>query len=146
MTRREPPDVAILAARIMRAWPALSPFSCASLADDLCSIERAQRRHAERCCSGADGGYVRRVGVAWLGTSRTGRASLEHDPEAEQRAGERIGRRIAAWRNRVADLHPPTRDAVPMLWVADCDIELQHDPRGPVLLLRLPQEGGMVPV
>lgn len=131
MNRREPPDVAILAARIMRAWPSLSPYSCASLATELCSIERAQHRHAERQCSGADGGYVRWRSLARDDDNAGSPRTLEHDPEAEQRAERRIERRIAAWRNRVADIHPES---------PTCTIELQDDPRGAVLLLRLPGE------
>lgn len=146
MSRREPSAVAILAARLMRAWPSLSPYSCASLADELCAIERAQRRHVERCCSGADGGYVRRVNVAWLGGTK-----LEHAPEAEHRAGKRIVSALTRWKSEVshrvlpdgvdAPDGSPAREA--MIRIASdlsTRIELHDDPRGRVLLLRLPGE------
>lgn len=138
---KEPSDVAILAARIMRAScergldpiaydigdplpPILSPYTAASLAERLCAIERAQRRHAERQCSGEDGGYVRVSHRAKSGPSR-GPDVLVHDPEAEERAGQRIRRQVEAWK---ADLGMP------------CEIELAGDPRGAVLKLRLPGE------
>lgn len=128
MSRREPSDVAILAARIMRAWPSLSPYSCASLADELCAIERAQRRHAERCCSGADGGYVKR-GRPITGYGVNATTVATHDPEAEQRAGDRIKGRVRGW-----------LASVPEALACVATIELQNDPRGRVLLLRLPGE------
>ena len=146
MTRREPPDVAILAARLQRAWPSLSPYSAASLAVELCSIERAQRRHAERCCSGADGGYVRPIAHQSSELSRAKAAGMipclvEHDPAAEQRAEKRIERRLARWHAEAG-----VRMIAPGAICRSADIELQDDPRGPVLLLRLPKEEGMVPV
>lgn len=59
MPNREPSSVSLLAARIARAYPSLSAYSSATLAEQLCAIERMQRRHAERCCSGEDGGYTK---------------------------------------------------------------------------------------
>lgn len=137
MSRREPPDVAILAARLMRAWPSLSPYSCAHLATELCAIERAQRRHAERQCNGEDGGYVRAVNVAWLGGRR-----VEHNPEAEQRAGNRIARRVFRWKEEAwkRAIGKAAGDPAGTSGIMVCDIELQGDPRGSVLLLRLPGE------
>jgi hypothetical protein len=129
-SRTDPAPVAILAARIMRAYPSLLPFSAASLATELCAIERAQRKHAERCCSGADGGYVKhRLGAqGWV---------TVHNPDAEERAGERIAQRVTAWGDRCLELwskgNPRTAWNRPT-------IELQGDPRGHVLLVRLPGE------
>jgi hypothetical protein len=147
---KEPPGVAILAARLQRAYPALNPYQCANLAVDLCAIERAQHRHAERQCSGADGGYVRRKDFAKLavfdgkeprGTTEwhrdpgSGRWIVEHDPEAEERAEERIAKRVAQWRTQLGEIAGPiSRD-----W-SDFNIERQGDPRGAVLLLQLPGE------
>lgn len=55
----EPKPAALLAARIAKSYPTLSAYSAATLAEELCRIERAQHRHAERCCNGEDGGYVK---------------------------------------------------------------------------------------
>lgn len=143
---REPSPVAILAARLMRAYPTLSPYSCASLAEELQAIERAQRMHAERRCNGpreAKGdvpGYVRLV--PFNGTFPDTRAprgmTWQHDPDAERKAGERIDLRCSRWLARLGELcgcnegkaDDPTSDM----------IELRGDPRGCVLLLRLPGE------
>lgn len=140
--KREPSDAALYAARLARAFPILSTYSAASLAEDLCRIERAQRRHAERCCSGADGGYVRRVAAVLKGGPSHG-TLVEHDPDAEARAGERIKRRVAVWRSRLLDLQAGGKALDPLtqrrLW-SEHEVELEGDPRGPVLLLRLPGE------
>lgn len=148
MPKREPAPVAILSARIMRAYPSLSAYSAAFLATDLQSIERAQQRHAERCCNGADGGYVRRLDVgranaAKVRAERLGTIAclVEHDPDAEQRAGERIERRVGRWRDALAKLTDTA-----MVEGGNCAIELQGDPRGAVLLLRLPGEAEAVSV
>lgn len=151
---KEPSDVAVLAARIMFAaarnrvgrdlQAPFSPYYAASLAERLCAIERAQRRHAERQCGGAPdhpgdrfAGYVRlRPRTAHVVgpngpilESQDPRApkgmTWEHDPEQEERAGERIAKRVEQWKN---DLGMP------------CEIELAGDPRGAVLKLRLPGE------
>lgn len=160
MTRREPPDVAVLAARLQRAYPSLSPYSAATLANELCAIERAQRRHAERCCSGEDGGYVRKRDFAkvavfdgkeprgtteWRRDPNTGRWLVEHDPDAERRAGERIERRLARWITRLGNL----RNDPEGTWTSDTQkpaVNLQDDPRGPVLVLLLPGEAEGVTV
>lgn len=142
MSTHEPAPVAILAARIMRAYPSLSPYSAASLATELSAIERAQRRHAERCCSGEDGGYVMRAsGVHLARRSRTGTV-IVHDPDAEQRAGQRIAQQAVNWNVRLHEL----LGGGPLV-VNNCPkIELQGDPRGPVLLVRLPGEAEAVAV
>lgn len=140
MTRREPSDDAVLSARLMRAYPSLSPYSAASLATELESIERAQRRHAERCCNGVDGGYVKRVPMRSVGID-SARMLAVHDPDAEQRAGERIARRVGRWRDALAKLTDTA-----MVEGGNCAIELQGDPRGAVLLLRLPNEAEAVSV
>lgn len=158
MTHREPPSVAILSARIMRAYPSLSPYSVASLATELESIERAQRRHATRQCNGpreAKGdvpGYFRLQASGYV---KGERAVWVHDPDAEQRAGERIERRVAMFWKRLASFFPNNAyslgldDVRPFKlltgpgWkdvVSEARIELQGDPRGCVLLLRLPNE------
>lgn len=156
MSTHEPAPVAILAARIMRAYPSLSPYSAASLATELSAIERAQRRHAERCCSGADGGYVKVAPSTVTVGSRPAvmRSRLIHDPDAEQRAGQRIERKVRAWEERVARAATdciPCHDGVDASICGACeDIcpvgELQGDPRGPVLLVRLPGEADAVAV
>jgi len=145
VTRREPSDVAILSARLARAYPALSAYSAASLATELCAIERAQHRHAERCCSGEDGGYVRRKEGAPVGLGAYTRHVLEHDPDAEERAGKRIARAIDLWTvNLQSRLNVP--GAIAKRQIAGMTVELQGDPRGRVLLLRLPGESEPVGV
>lgn len=148
MTPKEPRSESLLAARIMRAYPTLSCYSAATLAESLCAIERMQRRHAERCCSGEDGGYVRRSKTRMRPVSDgTGYAAvIEHDPEAEERAGLRIYERCRKWRESIYcrthqwlgtdDLTEHAKKEAERL----CSFELQHDPRGRVLLLRLPGE------
>lgn len=137
MATRDPSPVAILAARLQRAYPALSPYSAASLADDLAKIERAQRRHAERCCSGADGGYVK---SAPLPHNCNMGPVLVHNPAAEERAGARIVASCVRWENRLVALY----DRGPVNLLAGTDrapvIEREGDPRGPVLKIRLPGE------
>ena len=157
MSTREPNPVAILAARIMRAYPSLSPYSAASLAEELAAIERAQRRHAERCCSGADGGYVRRIipaaARAFGCVTTPGGTYVEHDPNAEQRAGQRIERMVERWCINLAECRHPNLigDARSMaIATAACMhrsiVTTQGDPRGPVLLVRLPGEAEAVAV
>ncbi len=105
MAKREPSGEALLSARLARAYPTLSAYSAARLAQELCSIERAQRRHAERCCSGEDGGYVR-IRALGRDDDNAGRPIVrEHDPEAEARAEKRIAAKVAAWCRRVAEWH-----------------------------------------
>jgi hypothetical protein len=154
MRHKEPPPVAILAARLMRAYPSLSPYSAASLAVELCAIERAQHRHAERQCSGEDGGYVKlrnrtpeRDGPLAL-AGRLGGLVAEHDPVAEERAGERIARRVFRWKANVWDraIGPAPGDPAGTSGVVVCDITLHGDPRGAVLKLRLPGEAEAVAV
>ena len=87
MTTKKTRGEAVLAARLAKAYPSLSAYSAATLAEELCHIERAQRRHAERCCSGEVGGYVK----------RGDRMRWEHDPDAERKAGERIERKVRTW-------------------------------------------------
>lgn len=136
MTTKEPSGAAQLAARLARAYPSLSAYSSATLAEELCAIERAQRRHAERCCSGEDGGYVR------LRNPQFGMVSREHDPDAEARAEKRIQHRRNEWLHR---LQERTSSPLPM-GMCGVSITLQDDPRGPVLLLQLPGEGEAVAV
>lgn len=125
MTMREPKPVTIVAARLARAYSHLSAYSAAVLATELCAIERAQHRHTERCCSGADGGYVRR--------GADGRP--EHDPDAENRAGLHVQRRAERW---LARLSPPAGALPSWQW--------GYDPRGPVLSIRFPGESCEVAV
>lgn len=127
---RGPSSEAILSARIQRAYPSLSPYSAASLAKDLCAIERAQRRHAERCCSGEDGGYTKRAtrgpnqGIGAL-------LAVVHDPEAEERAGRRIAGQVEDWLERLREL---AEDAGRQAAV----VVLEGDPRGSVLRVQFP--------
>ena len=152
---REPVPVAILAARIMRAYPSLSAYSAASLADELCRIERAQHRHAERCCSGEDGGYVQ------MRTAKAGESAraycggigfiCEHDPAAEERAAQRIERSVGRWRSRLANLSVAAPGSSAEIYAAAeraarARVDLQGDPRGPVLLVRFPGEAEAVAV
>lgn len=163
MTTKEPKDAVILAARIARAYPSLSAYSSATLAEQLCAIERMQRRHAERQCSGADGGYTKlrsqeERNRAFYEARAQGRPCatreclVEHDPEAEERAGKRIANKAARWLHTLKDrgtffewtISNPDllfkhRDHKADTWHR-CTIELQHDPRGAVLLVRLPGE------
>jgi hypothetical protein len=155
--KRDPSPVAILAARLQRAYPALSPYSAAALAEDLTRIERAQRRHAKRCCSGEDGGYVKRVRNGWGGSKP--QVTAEHDPIAEERARRRITATGCQWLSRLAQLVAQDRPYVvswPSLTVhygqgSTCRdtvtaIELEGDPRGAVLKIRLPFEAEAVSV
>lgn len=146
-TNKEPAPVAILAARVMRAYPTLSAYSAASLATELCAIERAQRRHAERCCNGEDGGYVRRPNVINAGYYGV----VEHDPVAEERAGKRIVSALTRWKSEVSHRVLPDGIGAPdgdprhesMIRIASdlsTRIDLEGDPRGPVLLVRFPGE------
>lgn len=141
MARKEPSSAALYAARLAKAYPALSAYSAASLAHELCSIERAQRRHAERACSGADGGYVRRrhASIERDGMDRVGMLLIEHDPVAEERAGKRVAGRVRAWQGNLRNLVVDTIGAsIPK--EHGVEITLEHDPRGSVLLVRLPGE------
>ena len=132
MTTRKPAPVAILAARMAKAYPSLSAYSAATLAEELCALERAQRRHAERCCSGADGGYVRRKTPAELGYVKNAGTDpsfyVVHDPAAEERAGKRIVAMVTGMMRKFPAVEPALR------------IDLQGDPRGPVLLAHFPGE------
>jgi hypothetical protein len=122
-----------------RAFPSLSVYSVATLAGELCSIERAQRLHAERDCNG-DYSVVK---VGTLGAYR------RHVPEMGERAARRIARRVGRWRSEVARLSTLT---VPdgewidtMATVADgIVVELCGDPRGAVLHVRLPGDAQAV--
>lgn len=152
-TPKEPASATVLAARIQRAYPTLSPYSAATLAEELCRIERAQRRHAERCCSGEDGGYVKRVRSemhhkqdaldARMGRAAPLAATIIHDPEAERRAGERIGNALERWRSlRTLFMgFGMPRDAIAPEQPV---IELDGDPRGAVLKVRFPGESEAV--
>ena len=154
-THKEPSAPALYSARLARAYPSLSAYSAASLAHELHAIERAQHRHAERCCSGEDGGYVKCKPLPH--NMRMG-SLMDHDPEEEARAGERIEKRAGRWLSRLFDLsmiregtvdkrtlrfaaRMPTgaiHNGEPVDDVAVCAIDLQDDPRGRVLLLQLP--------
>lgn len=143
---KNPAPVAILAARLQRACPALSPYSAAALAEDLAKIERAQRRHAERCCSGEDGGYVR-IRAATAGESARSYSGgvgylREHDPVAEERAGRRIEERTTTWHRKLVRLSSRSgvlyrdgEDDTPrtLANLSDAVIVLRHDPRGAVV-------------
>lgn len=164
MARKEPSSAALYAARLAKAYPTLSAYSAASLARELCSIERAQRTHATRQCNGPrdplDGpncpaGYVklRPLNKGETADRRLCPAGMtwEHDPVAGERAGRRIARQVNAWRRKLATLHqhayePPRRpqsvhDGIVAAKAAELStITLQDDPRGRVLLLQLPGE------
>lgn len=72
---------------------------------------------------------------------------LVHDPEAEERAGKRIERRVTKWENRVVALHDRGHVNV-LVGFPDKQprITIQGDPRGRVLLLQLPGESEPVGV
>lgn len=132
MATRDPSPVAILAARLQRAYPALSPYSAASLAEDLAKIERAQRRHAERCCNGADGGYVKWSPCPGGHLDGKHREVEVHDPAAEERARVSVFNLSQRWRHRLAELAElPAPGPKP---------ELETNPYGAVLKIRLPGE------
>lgn len=161
---KEPTDEALVAARLARAFPALLAYSAAGMAVELCGIERAQRRHAERCCNGEDGGYVR---IRPLGNAG-GPIVREHDPDAEERAAKRIDAQVDKWTNRLGELLVSAAGrplpihirgnaagdkrrrgeamADVRMAVSDVVVDLQGDPRGAVLLLRLPGDAEAVPV
>lgn len=142
---KDPKSATLLAARLARAYPSLSTYSAAAFAEELCAIERAQRRHAERYCSGADGGYVNwRRSVDDEGRLVT---TQIHDPDAEAKAGIKIYERCRRWRESLkakawlegVPLHilPPDYDPV---------FDLRTDPRYAVLKVRLPGETEAVAV
>lgn len=122
-------DVAEYAARIARAYPQIHPARCASLACELATIERAQHRHAERACCGEDGGYVRVRPMIGMGDRAT--MVREHDPDAEDRARDRIVLAANRWASDLA----VSGGGMPT-------VVLHDDPRGCALELRLPGEGG----
>jgi hypothetical protein len=133
MKAREPSGESLLSARLARAYPSLSIFSCATLAQELCGIERAQRRHAERCCNGADGGYVRlrKARGSEIDAGAPNGLVREHNERAELLAGERIQRKLLGWNMRLSGLiEAPTHTR----------ITTEGDPRGPVLFLGLQGE------
>lgn len=120
---REPKWSTGMAAMLARRCPRLSPYAAAVLAEELGRIERAQHRHAERCCSGEDGGYVRYDAE---------RKCRVHDPEAEERAGERIRRRL--------------QRALRRFEVGAVRCELLGDPRGAVLTVEFPPVPAVDPI
>lgn len=119
-TTKDPASVAILAARIAKAYPTLSPYSAAAHATKIESLERRWRRHCERCCSGEDGGYRKWVSNGW-----------RHDPVAQERKDASLRKAI----KDALDALDATRPGL-----GGIDHELQGDPRGRVLLLRFPGE------
>jgi len=130
---KEPSDVAIYAARIMRAYPSLSAYSAAMLATELAAIERAQEWHALRACNGD---YRKHVA-----------GKMEHDPDAEAMAGKRIEKRLAVWHralglllisSRGEDSKRATR--TPEWWAASATVILAGDPRGRCLTAQFPGE------
>lgn len=152
MTTKEPKDAVLLSARIAKAYPSLSAYSAATLAEQLCAIERMQRRHAERCCSGSDGGYVKRFPMG-MHERMSGQelCAVQHDPEAEERAEKRLIRAVTMWRGRLGELliyargddgraHDHLHAAV------DTTISRHGDPRGAVLRVRLPGESEAIAV
>ena len=143
MTTKEPKAATMLAARLARAYPSLSAYSAATLAEELCAIERAQRRHAERCCSGVDGGYVKTI----FRVDDEGRhvTSQIHDPDAEERAGKRIDGRVARWVGSLTSRLSP-EDARKVPTPIGPIVELDGDPRGAVLKVQLPGEAEQVAV
>jgi len=149
MKHKEPSDAAHLAARLARAYSGLSPYSAATLAESLCAIERAQRRHAVRCCNGAPDvrrkpergelfGYCKLVplpperdadptaprGMCWT-----------DDTEAEFRASKRIESRLWAWRDDFARRIGQRDDDICRL-LPTPRILRHGDPRGCVLSIQ----------
>jgi len=148
MTTKEPKGATMLAARLARAYPYLPAYSAATLAEELCAIERAQRRHAVRCCSGEDGGYVRWIRGLSEGDNIVHRPI--HDP-AEERAGKRIERQVAKARDRLRQwLLGSACSAEELLRRSEAlqafSVELHGDPRGAVLTVRLPGDAEAVAV
>lgn len=147
--KREPPDVAILAARLMRAFPALSPYSAASLADELERIESANRRHAERGCNGSPDvrrrpergelfGYVKLAplpaGRSPDPTAPAGQTWVD-DPESKERAARLLKARVGRWLDRCSELADIDRASGPLV---QFDFVL--------LKLRLPNESELIAV
>jgi len=106
----------MLAARLAKAFPSLSAYSAAFFAEELCKIERAQRRHTESQCSVQ--GYD------------------------EARGDRRIARMLTTWRYKVANMVERDDDAIRNCIAADLAIntELHGDPRGAVLKVQFPNE------
>lgn len=131
---KEPKDAVLLAARIARAYPALSAYSAATLAEELCAIERAQRRHAERCCNGD---YWK------IDPSRPALTPRVHDPEKEERAERMVMNRLLGWKARLANLlhtNPSLATAMERVSALQIKTERQGDPRGCVLKVQFPGE------
>jgi hypothetical protein len=149
---RDPQPAAVLSARIAKAYPSLSAYSAAFFAEELLRIERAQRTHATRRCNGPRD--VRRTpecgevfGYCKLVPLPAGRSpnpcapkgtDWTSDPVSEERAGERIAKRIAKWREQIHERSGARDFEAPS--GMDCFVELQGDPSGCVLKLRLPGE------
>ena len=136
---KEPKDAVVIAARLAKAYPSLSAYSAATLAEELCAVERAQRRHAERCCSGEDGGYVRRHALdPSFAQGRT--STLIHDPNAEKRADDKIITAFDTWKRHLVDLLASTGDGSKTMDWNRCIVSREGDPRGAVLKIQLPGE------
>jgi hypothetical protein len=116
---KEPKDATHAAARLARAYPALSCYSAARLAEKLCAIERAQRRHAVRDCS-----------EEWYTRGQEGKTPRD-------RAAKRIDRRMLNWLDFLG-LYSGNRIAPPY--------SLEGDPRGAVLRIQFPGEPEAQPV
>jgi hypothetical protein len=114
MTTKEPAPVAILAARIQRAYPSLSAFSSASLATELAAIERAQERHVVRSVNGDYGKMA-------LGEAQAERTVLMQ---------------IAVWTQYLLKLTggKAVDGVLPNI------VEPSYEPGGPMLVARFPGE------
>lgn len=125
-TKEDVQRAAELAARLARAYPRINVGGCARGAEAIMQAERKARRHAERCCSGEDGGYTR-----W----NSGR--VVHDPDKEARYGGFVRRDVLA-ALRLVESWSQGRAYVDDSTIPPCVVE--GDPRGPVLRIKFPGE------
>ena len=116
---------------------------------------RMQRRHAERCCSGSDGGYVKRERMVLSQAGGHQQLVAVHDTDAEERAGKRIHNALVKWHVHLLDfagnlsgvMYPAETISEPSsLTGGDIAVALEGDPRGAVLKVRLPGEAEAVSV
>jgi len=117
MRHREPSDVAVMAARVARAYPTLSPYASARIATEFVRIGNLWNTHATRKCNGSPDirrkpepgelfGYVKLVplpeGRPQDPGAPKGKAWVD-DPDAAERAGKRITNAIGQVQTQLQD-------------------------------------------
>lgn len=159
--KASPHSAVLLAARIARAYPALSAYSSATLAEGLCRVEKFQRTYATRACNGDYKTWKTRPAIREAGTDA---CYAVHDPNAEARAKKAVKTRVTGWLARLLDLAgtccPQCQrktdfdgrcsDSRCKFFGKDLcyvsKVYLEGDPRGAVLKVRFPGETEAVAV